>query len=150
MKKEVKNELSVEFPSLSSNESLARSLTSAFCLIANPTMEELADIKCAVSEAVTNCIVHGYAGTIGTVEMGMRLYADRTLKITVKDHGCGIPDVHKAMEPLFTTDPAGERSGMGFSIMENFTDTLKVNSTPGKGTKITMTKKLSHATKYNG
>lgn len=150
MKKEIANELTTEFPSLSSNEALARALTSAFCLGANPTMEELADIKCAVSEAVTNCIVHGYAGRIGTVEMGMRLYSDRTLRITVRDRGCGIPDVHKAMEPLYTTDPAGERSGMGFSIMENFMDTLRVHSVPGKGTKITMTKKLTSPAKYNG
>ena len=133
-----------------SNESLARSLTAAFCALANPTLEELADIKCAVSEAVTNCIVHGYRGTVGTVEMIMRLFPDRTLRITVKDKGCGISDIHTAMTPLYTTDPAGERSGMGFSIMENFMDDLKVVSAPGKGTKITMTKKLGALPRFNG
>lgn len=142
-KKTLTNELKCTFPSYSVNESLARSLASAFVCQANPTVAELADVKCAVSEAVTNAAVHAYRGAIGDVTLHMKLYSNREISITVRDGGCGIADVERAMEPLFTTDPDGERSGMGFAIMESFTDRLTVKSVPGRGTKVTMTKVLS-------
>jgi len=149
MRKSPLNELTLKFPSLSSNESLSRAVTAAFSASANPTIEELADVKCAVSEAVTNCIVHAYKGTCGPVEITFQLLENRLLRIAVKDKGCGIENVHKAMEPLYTTDAAGERSGMGFAVMENFMDSLRVSSTPGKGTKVIMTKRLSPLTHYS-
>ena len=142
-KKTLTNELKCTFPSYSVNESLARSLASAFVCQANPTIAELADLKCAVSEAVTNAAVHAYRGTIGDVTLHMKLYSNREVSVTVRDGGCGIADVERAMEPLYTTDPDGERSGMGFAIMESFTDRLAVKSIPGRGTKVTMTKLLS-------
>lgn len=142
-KKTLVNELKCTFPSFSINEALARSLASAFICQANPTVAELADIKCAVSEAVTNAAVHAYRGSIGDVTMLMRLYSDRQVYIMVRDGGCGIDDVERAMEPLYTTDPDGERSGMGFAIMSSFTDSLSVKSLPGRGTKVIMTKQLS-------
>ena len=142
-KRMLTNELKCTFPSYSVNESLARSLASAFVCQANPTIAELADVKCAVSEAVTNAAVHAYRGTIGDVTLHMKLYSNREVAITVRDGGCGIPDVERAMEPLFTTDPDGERSGMGFAIMDSFMDRLAVKSIPGRGTKVTMTKMLS-------
>ena len=137
------NELRLTFPSLSANESFARAAAAAFCAQLNPTFEDIADIKCSVSEAVTNCIVHGYRNTKGDIFMIMKLFENRTVKIEIRDKGCGIPDIPKAMEPLYTTDPEGERSGMGFTVIENFMDSLKVHSTVGKGTKVTMTKRLS-------
>lgn len=137
------NELRLTFPSLSANEGFARSAAAAFCAQLNPTFEDIADIKCSVSEAVTNCIVHGYRNAMGDIFMCMKLYENRTLKIEIRDKGCGIPDIKKAMEPLYTTDPEGERSGMGFTVIENFMDSLRVHSTVGKGTKVTMTKRLS-------
>ena len=142
-KKTITNELKCTFPSYSVNESLARSLASAFVCQANPTIAELADVKCAVSEAVTNAAVHAYRDEVGDVTLHMKLYSNREVAITVRDGGCGIPDVERAMEPLYTTDPDGERSGMGFAIMESFTDRLVVRSVPGRGTKVTMTKLLS-------
>lgn len=142
-KKTLQNEMKCTFPSYSVNESLARSLASAFVCQANPTIAELTDVKCAVSEAVTNAAVHAYRNTVGDVTLHMKIYSDREISITVRDGGCGIPDVERAMEPLFTTDPDGERSGMGFAIMESFTDRLVVKSVPGRGTKVTMTKRLS-------
>lgn len=142
-KKILQNELKCTFPSYSVNESLARSLASSFVCQANPTVAELADIKCAVSEAVTNAAVHAYRGSIGDVTMHMKLYSNREIYITIRDGGCGIGDVEQAMEPLYTTDPDGERSGMGFAIMESFTDRLVVKSAPGRGTKVTMIKQLS-------
>jgi len=138
-----RNECRLIFPSLSANESFARAAAAAFCAQLNPTAAEISDIKCVVSEAVTNAIVHGYRDSIGPITMTMRLLPDRVLRIEIKDKGCGIADIAKAKEPLYTTDPAGERSGMGFTIMENFMDSLRILSTPGKGTKITVTKKLS-------
>lgn len=148
MKKSPVNELTLKFPSLSANESLARAVTAAFSASANPTLEELADVKCAVSEAVTNCIVHAYKGRCGPIEIVFQLMENRLLRISIKDKGCGIENVHKAMEPLYTTDPAGERSGMGFAVMENFMDSLRVTSNPGKGTKVVMTKRLSPLAHY--
>lgn len=142
-KKECINEIKFEFPSYSVNEGSARAMVSAFCASLNPTFEEMSDIRCAVSEAVTNCTVHAYRDTIGTIKLGVKLYADRTVKIDVKDNGCGIPDLELAMQPLFTTDPEGERSGMGFTVMENFMDSVSVRSTLGRGTKVSMKKRLS-------
>lgn len=137
------NELRCTFPSLSANEALARSMAAAFCAQMNPTCDELSDIKCAVSEAVTNAIVHGYRDVIGEVTMILKILDGRVLSAEIRDKGCGIPDVEEAMRPLYTTDPENERSGMGFTIIENFMDTMRVVSSPGKGTRVIMTKKLS-------
>ncbi len=137
------NEIKVTLPSYSVNESAARAVVSAFVAQLNPTFDELSDIKCAVSEAVTNSTVHGYRDMIGPVLIGVKLYDDRSVRIEVKDKGRGIEDVEVAMQPLFTTDPDGERSGMGFTLIENFMDTLSVRSSPGKGTRVVMKKKLS-------
>ena len=142
-KNECINEIKITFPSYSTNEWTARAMVSAFCATLNPTVEELSDIRCAVSEAVTNCTVHAYKNVIGTVSLAVRLYADRTVRIEVKDKGCGIADVEEALQPLFTTDPEGERSGMGFTVMESFMDTVSVKSSVGRGTKVTMKRRLS-------
>lgn len=142
-KKVCENTLKTEFPSLSQNEALARALVSSFLMQMNPTVSELADIKCAVSEAVTNCTVHAYRDTVGPILMTVRSYNDRSVRIEIKDRGCGIEDIQKALEPLYTTDREGERSGMGFTVMESFTDKLRVTSRPSKGTKITLIKTLS-------
>ncbi len=148
MKKVKINEIKVKFKSLSSNESFARVVITAFLMPYSPTVEEIADIKTAVSEAVTNAIVHGYkSNTQCTVSMHAYITQDGTLTVTVADRGCGIADVHKAMEPLFTTDAENERSGMGFSIMQTFSDKLRVSSVVGKGTKVTMIRKLSEFSK---
>ena len=143
MKIKPQNEVSVTFPSLSVNEGMARAFAGAFLSQLNPTIEEIADVKCAVSEAVTNCIVHAYKNSFGDIHMTMKLIPDRTFRVEIKDKGTGIPDVAAAMEPLCTTDAEDERSGMGFTIMESFMDSVTVRSTPGKGTRIVMTKKLS-------
>ncbi len=137
------NEIRLVLPSHSINESLARSLSAAFVSQVNPTVTELSDIKCAVSEAVTNCIVHGYANALGMIYITMKLYDNREFRIEIKDKGRGIPNLEEAMQPLYTTDKENERSGMGFTIMENFMDTLKVTSAPGKGTKVVMSKRFS-------
>ena len=136
------NEIRLQFPSYSANESFARSAASIFAAQINPTITEISDIKCAVSEAVTNCIVHGYRNAPGIIYITMRLYENREFRIEIKDKGVGIPDIGQAMQPLYTTDPESERSGMGFTIMENFMDSLKVTSSPG-GTKVVMVKKLA-------
>ena len=135
------NTVKITFPSRSVNEGFARSALSAFAAQADPTLDELADVKTAVSEAVTNCIVHAYANTIGPVTLTAALYEDGTLRVAVADKGCGIPDVSKAMEPLFTTGGA-ERAGLGFAVMESFMDSVKVRSAPGKGTRVTLSKRL--------
>ncbi len=132
------NQVRCKFSAISENESFARSLSVNFASQASPTITQLADIKCAVSEAVTNCIVHAYPNGNGIVEMTMKRYDDGNIVIIIKDNGVGIPDVKTALEPLYTTDTTGERSGMGFSIMESMTDKLKVQSKVGVGTKITM------------
>lgn len=142
-KSEVVNTSRVTFPSYSANESFSRAIASAFCAQTNPTFDELSDIKCAVSEAVTNAIVHGYRENIGEITIIMKITSDRLLRVEVRDKGCGIEDVESAMRPLFTTAPEDERSGMGFTIIENFMDSLRVVSSPGKGTRVIMTKKLS-------
>ena len=143
MKKVCENALKTEFPSLSRNESLARAIVSSFIMQLNPTVSELADLKCAVSEAVTNCIVHAYRDSVGTVIMTLKAYDDRTVRIEIKDKGCGIEDIATAMQPLYTTDRENERSGLGFTVMESFCDKMRVVSKLNKGTKVTLIKKLS-------
>lgn len=139
---EVINEIKFSMPSLSVNESTARAVVSSFLIQADPTVEELSDIRTAVSEAVTNAVVHAYRGTSGKIELTVKLLAGREIYIRVKDRGCGIKDVEQAMEPLFTTAPEEERSGLGFSVMESFMDKLTVKSVPEKGTTIVMRKRL--------
>lgn len=143
MKKNIVNEMSMEISSLSINESFARSSVSVFITQLDPIIEELADIRTAVSEAVTNSVVHAYKGRTGKIYISVKYYDDRSVRIQIKDKGCGIEDVDKAMQPLFTTDTSGERGGMGFAIMKNFTDRIKVESKPNKGTTVTMHKRLS-------
>jgi stage II sporulation protein AB (anti-sigma F factor) len=130
-------------PSLSVNEGLARQAVSSFVAQLNPTIEEISDIKCAVSEAVTNSTVHGYKFKEGIIYIGVKYFSDRTVVIEIKDNGCGIEDVKMAMTPLYTTDTSGERSGMGFAVMQTFMDKLDVKSISGQGVRIIMTKKLS-------
>ena len=142
MKKSALNEVTLTFPSRSSNEGFARSAAACFAAQMDPTLNELEDIKTAVSEAVTNAIVHGYPDAIGTVTLKLRVCPGNILELTVKDKGRGIPDVEKARQPMFTTGGA-ERSGMGFTIMESFMDQLTVRSVPGRGTTVTMKKKLA-------
>ena len=127
-------------PAYSENEGVARAAVAAFCSLADPTVTELADIKCAVSEAVTNCIVHAYRETVGDIYITVRLLREGGVRISIRDRGCGIEDVGRALEPLFTTDAAGERSGMGFTVMENFMDRLAVYSRAGRGTLVVLTK----------
>ena len=134
------NKMQLKLPALSANEGMARAAVSAFCAQLDPTAVELADIKCAVSEAVTNCIVHAYKGRDGIIFINVSLLEGRVAKIEIKDRGCGIENVKEARQPLFTTDAASERSGMGFTVMESFTDSLRVSSKVGKGTSITMFK----------
>ena len=136
------NYIKAEFPSSSVNEAMARSLAAVFASRLDPTLEELGDIKTAVSEAVTNAIVHAYPNAIGKIVMKLRLREGHELEIVVRDWGVGIPDVERAREPMFTTG-SEERSGMGFTIMESFMDSLKVRSIPGRGTSITMRKRLN-------
>ena len=143
MTKKALNEIRCTFLSRSENEALARSIISGFLLPLDPTVDELADIRCAISEAVTNCIVHGYRGTVGTIVLDAKSFDDRSVRITVTDRGCGIENVARARMPLFTTCPDEDRCGMGFSIMESFSDRLSVTSAPGKGTRITLTRKLA-------
>lgn len=135
------NYMTLEFPSRSTNESFARSAVAAFAAQLDPTLEELGDIRTAVSEAVTNCIVHAYPNEIGIITLRCRLLKDNTLDIVIKDKGIGIEDVERARTPLFTTGGA-ERSGMGFTIMESFMTSFSINSTPGKGTSIHMRRKI--------
>ena len=136
------NEAKLEFPGLSANESYARSCAACFAAQLDPNLEELGDLKTAVSEAVTNCIVHAYPETVGPVAMRLRVLEQGVLEVRVRDWGLGIADVEQAMQPLFTTG-GEERSGMGFSIMECFMDSLRVRSAPGKGTTVTMRKRIS-------
>ena len=141
-RKDEQNRMSISLPALSVNEGMARSVVAAFCAGQNPTATELADIKCAVSEAVTNCIVHAYPNGAGMIYITVVLYTNGTVRVVIKDKGRGIADVRRAREPLFTTDAAGERSGMGFTVMENFMDRLVVRSRPGQGTVVIMTKRI--------
>ncbi len=136
-----KNEMRLEFDSLSENESFARVAVAAFLTQMNPTLEEVSDVKTAVSEAVTNCVVHGYEGQKGKIIIECRIQ-EREFCILVQDQGCGIENVAQAMEPLFTTKPQEDRSGMGFSFMEAFMDEVQVESAPGQGTRVSMKKKI--------
>ena len=136
------NKMQLKLPALSANEGMARAAVAAFCSQLDPTAVDIADVKCAVSEAVTNCIVHAYKHSGGIIFITVSLLEGRVARIEIKDRGCGIADVKEARQPLFTTDAASERSGMGFTVMESFTDKLQVRSTPGKGTVIVMYKIL--------
>lgn len=138
----VNNEARVEFPGLSANEGFARSIAACFAAQLDPTLEELGDLKTAVSEAVTNCIVHAYPNEAGRISLRLRILEGDVLEVRIRDWGTGILDVERAREPLFTTG-GEERSGMGFSIMECFMDSLRVRSAPGKGTVVTMRKRIS-------
>lgn len=135
------NKFNLKIPSRSANESFARTAVATFAAQLDPTVEEISDIKTAVSEAVTNCIVHGYKNTIGNIYITGEILENGSIKIRIRDKGCGIENVKQAMEPLFTT-AGGERAGLGFAVMESFTDSLKVRSSVGKGTSVTMIKKL--------
>jgi stage II sporulation protein AB (anti-sigma F factor) len=144
-----KNEMLLEFESKSQNESFARTVVAAFATQLDPTIEELADIKTAVSEAVTNSIIHGYADCLGTIKLHC-IIAGNELMVEVIDEGAGIDNIEKAMEPLYTTRPELERSGMGFSFMEAFMDELVVDSIVGKGTVVKMKKKVGKAERSKG
>lgn len=135
------NYLKISFPSKSVNEGLARGVISSFCAQLDPTVEQINDVKTAVSEAVTNCIVHGYRDTFGIIYITATIKQD-TLTIKITDKGIGIEDVGRAMQPMYTTDPNGERAGIGFAVMQTFMDTVKVKSVWGKGTRVVMTKKI--------
>ena len=137
----VHNQVILEFPSRSANEGFARAAAACFAAQLDPTLEEVNDVKTAVSEAVTNAIVHAYPDTIGKVRMRLRLREEGMLEILVRDWGVGIPDVEQARAPLYTTGGA-ERAGMGFTIMESFMDRVKVRSQPGKGTSVTLTRRI--------
>lgn len=126
----------------SANEGFSRACISAFAAQLDPTLEEINDIKTAVSEAVTNCIVHAYKDKIGKIYISAELLENNSIRIKIRDTGCGIENVEKAMEPLYTT-VGGERAGLGFAVMQSFMDTVRVRSAPGKGTSIVMTKKIS-------
>ena len=141
-KAQVINRIQIKFPSLSVNEGLARSAAAVFLAQLDPSVTELADIKCAVSEAVTNCIVHAYPDAIGEIILQARLYPEGRVVIKIRDRGCGIEDIRQAMEPLFTTG-GEERSGLGFSVMESFSDKLRVTSRKGKGTVVTLEKYIA-------
>ncbi|MBO5269734.1 MAG: anti-sigma F factor [Clostridia bacterium] len=134
--------MKLRLPSLSVNEGMARSAVAAFCAQLDPSAAELADIKCAVSEAVTNCIVHAYRDTIGEIYIEVSLCEGNEVRILIRDKGCGIEDVETARQPLYTTDAEGERSGMGFTVMESFMDKVKIRSKPGAGTAVELRKTL--------
>ncbi len=136
------NFFKLTFPAKSVNEGFSRAVAAAFSALADPTVEILSDIKTAVSEAVTNCIVHAYKEKGGEITVDAALFDNGAIKIRVRDKGCGIEDVNAAMQPLFTTS-GDERSGLGFSVMESFSDSLKVRSVPGRGTTVTITKYLT-------
>ena len=133
------NEMLLVFDSIPANEGLARITAASFCTQLNPTLEEIADLTTAVSEAVTNCIIHGYENKVQKIEMQLR-YKEQELYVDIIDHGVGISDVAKAMEPMYTSKPDKDRSGMGFTFMEAFMDELSVESEPGKGTIVHMKK----------
>ena len=144
--KRIINEMKLRLPARSVNEAVARSCISAFVAEANPTVEELCDLRCALSEAVTNCVVHAYRGRENEtcyVYISVRLYDSREVSIEVSDNGCGIEDIERARMPMFTTGDPSERCGMGFLVMDSFTDSLTVKSRVGKGTSVLMRKKLA-------
>ena len=139
----VMNEMKLSFLSRSANESFARVAVASFFAQLDPTVDEMADIKTAVSEAVTNCIVHGYAETLGVIYIHARILGDNMISVKIKDKGCGIPDIKQAMEPMFTTCKTGERAGLCFAVMQSFMDSVRVYSTPGKGTTVVLKKKMA-------
>ncbi len=143
------NKFTLTVESFSSNEYFARAAVAAFVTQLDPTLEELNDIKTAVSEAVTNCIVHAYKDKIGKIYISVELIGDGIVRIRIRDRGCGISNVEEAMQPLFTT-VGGERAGLGFAVMESFSDSVKVKSVVGKGTTVVLTKKLDLRVKVNG
>ena len=136
------NQMRLSFPSKSRNEAFARSAVSAFITALDPTLSELNDLKTAVSEAVTNCIVHGYRRQSGTVYIFASVKDDNTVTVKIRDKGVGIEDIKQAMQPLFTTSPEEERAGLGFAVMQSFCDRVRVKSAPGKGTTVTLIKKI--------
>ena len=136
------NQVKFTFMSRSVNESFARAVLAAFLAQADPTVPQLADIKTAVSEAVTNCIVHAYPQQVGQITLTAALYEKGLVRITVSDRGVGIEDIAKAMEPMYTSGDPDERAGLGFAVMQSFMDKVKVSSTPGRGTRVTMSKRL--------
>ena len=144
--KRIINEMKLRLPAKSVNEGVCRAIISAFSAELNPTVEELGDLRCAVSEAVTNCIVHGYKGRENSdtayIYISVRLYDTREISVEISDNGCGIEDVARAMTPMYTTGDVGERCGMVFLVMESFTDSLTVKSKVGKGTTVLMRKIL--------
>ena len=142
MKSKADNEMMLQFPSQSSNEGFVRSAVACFAAQMNPTLNELEDIKTAVSEAATNAIVHAYPDSIGKVVVKARIYGGTLLELIVRDYGRGIPDIAKARQPMFTTG-GDERSGMGFTIMESFMDSLTVRSVTGRGTTVVMKKQIA-------
>jgi len=146
---QVNNKFSMTLLSRSSNESFARSCIAAFAAQLDPTLEEINDIKTAVSEAVTNCIVHAYREELGNIYITAELLENNVIKIKIRDKGCGIENIEKAMEPLYTS-LGGERAGLGFAVMQSFMDNIKVTSKLGKGTCITMQKKISRRFSFNG
>ena len=136
------NQMRISFISRSANEGFARAAAACYAAQLDPTLDELGDVKTAVSEAVTNAIVHAYPDTLGKVELKLRIYPGNELELIIRDWGIGIPDIDQARTPLFTTGNE-ERSGMGFTIMESFMDSIKVKSTPGKGTTVTLRKRFA-------
>ena len=146
---EVNNKFTMNMPAKSANEGFARAYIAAFAAQLDPTLEEVNDIKTAVSEAVTNCIVHAYKEKIGKIYIIGELCDKNTIRIKIRDMGCGIENVEKAMEPLYTT-VGGERAGLGFAVMQSFMDTIKVRSVVGKGTSIVMTKRINRRINING
>ena len=136
------NQVKITFAGRSVNEGFARAALAAFLVQLDPTVPQLADMKTAVSEAVTNCIVHACPDKIGPITMTAAIYEGGIVRITITDRGVGIPDIAKAMEPMFTTGDSEERAGLGFAVMQSFMDKVKVSSTPGRGTRVTLTKRL--------
>lgn len=145
----VVNEMNLRFPSCSINEGFARSALAAFISQLDPTIDELTDIKTAISEAVTNSIVHAYKEEIGQVYINAKIYDNGLISIKIRDKGCGIEDINKAMEPLYTT-AGGERAGLGFAVMQSFMDKVKVSSTLGKGTTVVLNKRIIRRYIKNG
>lgn len=137
------NEMKLTFKSRSANESFARTAVAAFVATLDPTVDELIDVKTAVSEAVTNCIVHGYKESIENIYITAAIYPENKVVIKIKDNGCGIENIGQAMEPLFTTCDSGERAGLGFAVMQSLCDKVRVTSRVGKGTTVTLTRKIS-------
>ena len=146
---EIVNEMRLEFRSRPENESLARMVVSAFIMPVNPTLEQLGDVKTAVSEAVTNAIVHGYRGGAGLVRLRATLDERGRLWVEIADKGCGIADIEQAMQPLWSSAPAEERAGLGFTVMQSFTDSLTVRSREGSGTTVIMRKKMRQGTAHD-